>query len=98
MATFISTVQFTEQGMKDIKATGKRAESFKSSAAKMGVDVRHVFWTMGRFDGLVVFDAPNEETAAAVMLQLSSRGNVHTETMRAYESSDMEQILGKLSD
>ena len=97
MATFITTVQFTDQGMKDIKATGRRAEAFKTAAAKMGVDVKHVFWTLGRFDGLVVFDAPDEETAAALMLQLASYGNVHTETTRAYEAPEIEQILGKLS-
>ena len=97
MATFISTVKFTAQGMKDIKATGKRAEAFKATAEKMGVEVKHVFWTLGRFDGLVIFDAPDEETATALMLQLASYGNVHTETTRAYEASEMEQILSKLS-
>ena len=97
MATFISTVQFTDQGMKDIKATGKRAEAFKATAENMGVEVQNVFWTLGRFDGLVVFDAPNEEMATALMLQLASYGNVHTETTRAYEAVEMEQILSKLS-
>jgi uncharacterized protein with GYD domain len=97
MATFISTVRFTDQGMKDIKATRKRAEAFKTAAEKMGVEVKNVFWTLGRFDGLIVFDAPDEETATALMLHLSSFGNVHTETMRAYQAVEMEQILGKLS-
>ena len=97
MATFISTVQFTDQGMKDIKSTGKRAESFKATAEKMGINVKHIFWTLGRFDGLVVFDSPDEETATALMLQLASYGNVHTETTRAYEAPEMEQILSKLS-
>ena len=97
MATYISTVQFTGQGMKDIKATEKRAEAFKAMAEKMGVEVKNIFWTLGRFDGLVVFDAPDEETATALMLQLGSYGNVDTETARAYEASEMEQILSKLS-
>ena len=55
MATFISTVRFTDQGMKDIKATCKRAETFKNSAADMGVEVKSIFWTLGPFDGVVVF-------------------------------------------
>ena len=97
MATFISTVQFTDQGMKEIKATGKRAEAFRANAAKMGVEVKNIFWTLGRFDGLVVFDAPDDETATALMLQLGSFGNVHTETMRAYEAAEIEPILSKLS-
>ena len=97
MATFVSTVQFTDHGMKEIKATGKRAEAFRTTAAKMGVEVKNVFWTLGRFDGLVVFDAPDDETATALMLQLASFGNVHTETMRAYDSAEIEPILSKLS-
>lgn len=97
MATFISTVQFTDQGMKDIKATGKRAEAFTAIAKNMGVEVKNVFWTLGRFDGLLVFDAPDDETATALMLHLGSFGNVHTETTRAYQASEIEQILSKVA-
>ena len=97
MATFISTVTFTDQGIKDIKATGRRATAFKATAQKMGVEVKHIFWTLGRFDGLLVFDAPDDETATALMLQLGATGNVHTETMRAYQAAEIEQVLGKLS-
>ena len=97
MATFISTVQFSDQGMKDIKATRKRAEAFKTAAAKMGVEVKNIFWTLGPFDGVVVFDAPDDETATALMLHLGSFGNVHTQTARAYQADEMEQIIGKMS-
>ena len=97
MATFISTVQFTDQGMKDIKATRKRAEVFKTAAEKMGIEVKDIFWTLGPFDGLVVFDAPDDETATALMLHLGTFGNVHTQTARAYQAAEVEQILGKLS-
>ena len=97
MATFVSTVQFTDQGTKDIRATRERAGAFKSSAEKMGVDVKNLFWTLGPFDGLIVFDAPDEETATALMLHLGSFGNVHTQTTRAYQADEMEQILTKIS-
>ena len=97
MATFISTVKFTDQGMKDIKATCKRAEAFKSSAANLGAEVKSIFWTLGPFDGIIVFDASDDETATALMLHLGSFGNVHTQTARAYQAAEMEQILGKLS-
>lgn len=97
MATFISTIRFTDKGIKDIKATCKRAEAFKATGAKMGVEVKNVFWTLGRYDGVLIFDAPDEETATALMLQLGSLGNVHTQTARAYQAAEMEQIIGKLS-
>lgn len=98
MATFISTVQFTDKGIKDIKATCNRAAAFKTAAKNMGVEVKNIFWTLGPLDGLVVFDAPDDETATAAMLHLGSFGNVHTQTARAYKAEEMEHILGKLSD
>ena len=96
MATFISTIQFSKQGMKDIKATCRRADAFKTAAAKMGVDVKGLYWTSGPFDGVIVFEAPDDETASAVMLHLGSFGNVHSQTTRAYQADEMEQILSKL--
>ena len=97
MATFICKIELTEQGLKNIKASCGRAEEFRSEAANLGVDVKNIYWTMGSFDGVVIFDAPDSETATAAMLSLGSHGNVHTETARAYEASDMQAILGKLS-
>ena len=96
MATFVSTVKFTDQGMKDIKATCKRAAAFQTSAENMGIEVKNIFWTLGPFDGLVVFDAPDDETATAAMLHLGSFGNVHTQTARAYRAEEIGPILGKL--
>lgn len=97
MATFVSTVTFSEQGMQNIKATCERSRAFKSAAEKMGVQIRDIFWTLGTHDGLIVFDAPDEETATAAMLQLSSQGNVHTQTARAYNAEEIESILGKIT-
>ncbi|MEX2118857.1 MAG: GYD domain-containing protein [Pirellulales bacterium] len=97
MATFVSTIKFSEQGIKNVKDTCKRAEAFKGAAKKMGVKVREIFWTLGPFDGLMILDAPDDETATALMLQLGSLGNVHTQTARAYNAAEMQAILGKLS-
>ena len=72
-------------------------ELTKLSAEKMGVDVKNVYWTLGPFDGLIVFEAPDEETATALMLHLGSFGNVQTQTARAYQADEMEQILAKMS-
>jgi len=64
----------------------------------MGVRVKSIYWTLGPFDGLMVFDVADEETATALILRLASSGNVHTQTARAYEALEMEKILGKLSE
>ena len=97
MPTFVTTFKFTEQGIANIRDTSQRANSFKSEAEKMGVKVTDVFWTLGAFDGLIVFDAPDEETATALMLHLGSLGNLQTQTGRAFRESEMASVLSKLS-
>ena len=95
MATFVSTINFTPQGAADIKASPKRAEGFQAMAKEMGVTVTQLYWTQGPFDGLIVMDAPDDETAAALMLRLAAFGNVTTQTARAFSASQMQQILDK---
>ena len=98
MATFVTTVTFTDQGLAAVKDTCQRAKSFETSAQKLGVDVRDILWTLGSFDGLILFDAPDDETATSLMLQLSSAGNVRTQSSRAYQAEEMEGILGRWSE
>jgi uncharacterized protein with GYD domain len=97
MATFITTIKFTEKGVQAIQDTGKRAAAFKAAAKKMGVKVTGLYWTLGPFDGVVIFDAPDDETATAAMLHLASQGNVQTTTTRAFDSSEIGTILGTLA-
>jgi uncharacterized protein with GYD domain len=96
MATFITTIRFTEKGITSIGDTCKRAAAFKAAAEKLGVKVAEIYWTLGAFDGVVVFDAPDDETATAAMLHLGSLGNVHTHTARAFNAAEMEKILARL--
>ena len=97
MGTFISTVKFTEQGIKGIQDTCKRANTFKAAAKKLGIKVVELYWTLGPSDGVLIFDAPDDETATAVMLQLGSQGNVQTQTARAFKTAEMEKILAAVS-
>ena len=97
MATFISTISFTAQGIQNVKDTCKRANALKLAAKKMGIKMQEVYWTLGPFDGLLVFDAPDEETATAFMLQSASWGNVRTQTARAFKAAEMEGILAKMT-
>jgi uncharacterized protein with GYD domain len=96
MATFIATIKFTDKGVEAIRATTKRAAAFKATASRMGVKVTDAFWTLGPFDGVIVFDAPNDKTATAAMLELSSRGNVQTTTARAFRANEMTSVIGAL--
>jgi uncharacterized protein with GYD domain len=96
MATFITNIKFTQQGIKDIAHSTKRAATFKAEAKKLGAKVKEIYWTLGDRDGLLILEAPDEETATAAILHLGARGNVHTSTYRAYTAAEMEKIVAKV--
>jgi uncharacterized protein with GYD domain len=96
MATFITTVHFTEQGIKAVRDTCARAAAFKAAAEKMGVKVVGAYWTLGAFDGVIVCEAPDELTATAALLHLGSLGSIRTQTARAFDAAEMQKILGLL--
>ena len=97
MTTFVSTIKFTEQGIKAIGETTKRAAALKAAAKKMKVKVTDIYWTLGLFDGLLVFDAPDDETATAMLLYLGALGNVQTTTARAFTATEMDKVLAKMA-
>lgn len=96
MATFITNIKFTQQGIKDIDHSTKRAAIFKNEAKKLGAKVKEIYWTLGDHDGLLILEAPDEATATAVILHLGAMGNVHTSTCRAYTAAEMEKIVSKV--
>jgi len=96
MATFISLVNFTEQGIRDLKDSPERAAKFKSMAQKAGVTLKEVYWTMGVYDVVLILEAPDDETVAAALLSLVSLGNVRTQTLRGFNPLEMKEITSKM--
>jgi uncharacterized protein with GYD domain len=96
MATFITTIKFTQQGIKGIDQTTKRAAALKATAKKMDVKVKDIYWTLGDRDGVLIIEAPDDETATALLLQLEAAGNVHTTSSRAFTAAEMDKILEKV--
>jgi uncharacterized protein with GYD domain len=96
MATFISLVNFSEQGVRDFKVSPERATKFKSMAQKAGVTLKEVYWTMGVYDVVLILEAPDDEAVAAALLGLASLGNVRTQTLRGFNSSEMKEIISKV--
>ncbi len=96
MPTFITLFGWTDQGIRNVKETAKRADKFKAAVKKAGGAVRDVYWTMGRYDGVIIFDAPDEETATALLMSAGSLGNVRSETLRAFNQDEVQKILAKV--
>ena len=96
MATFITTVKFTQQGIKGIDETTKRVAALKAAGKKLGVKVTDIYWTLGDHDGVLIFEAADDETATTFLLHLGAAGNVHTTTCRAFTAAEMDKILAKV--
>jgi uncharacterized protein with GYD domain len=93
MPTYISLVQFTDQGIRAAKDTTHRLADWAAKVKSRGVTVKQMYWTLGQYDQVCVFEAPDEETAAAVLLAADMLGNIRTQTLRAFTVSEMEKIL-----
>ena len=96
MSTFVVLGCFTDQGIRNVKETTKRADAFKEMARKTGVTVKDVYWTIGQYDIVAICEAPDDETATALALSLGALGNIRTQTLRAFSQEDMGTILGKM--
>ena len=96
MATYVVLARFTDQGIKNAKDSPKRAQAFKQMAETFGVTVKDIFWTQGRYDIVTIVEAPDEHSATALNLSLNALGNIRTESLRAFSSTDMMKIVAKM--
>lgn len=92
MATYISLVNFTDQGLRNVKQTIERSEIFKAQAADLGVKVKDMYWTLGHHDIVTILEGQDEAVVSAV-LNSWAYGNVRGQTMRAFNATEMAEIL-----
>ena len=96
MATFITLVNFTDQGIKNIKESPKRAKAFQDLAKKSGCTVKELYWTQGQYDLVTIVDAPDEQTVSALMLSVAGLGNIRGQTLRAFSAAEFGAIIKKM--
>jgi uncharacterized protein with GYD domain len=96
MATFISLVRYTEQGIRNVKESPTRLDATKKAFQAAGGEIKQFFLVMGKYDIVIVSEAPDDETAAKVSLALGSLGNVRTETLRAFTEPEFRKIIASL--
>ena len=96
MATYLMLLNWTDQGMRNIKESPKRMDAAKKLAKDLGGEIKTVFMTQGSFDLVFVAEMPNDEKVAAFVLKLGSLGNVRTTTLKAYSEDEYRKIIGSL--
>ena len=95
MATFISLLNFTDQGIRNVKDSPGRYEAFRTMAEKLGVTVKGVYYTVGHYDLVVVMEGSDEAVTTA-LLKVGSLGNVRTETLRGFSVEEMKKIIANI--
>jgi len=92
MARYIALLKFTDQGAKNIKKSTDRAHQFDKLAAKSGVKVEGQYWTLGRYDGVLILSAANEQKILHLLAALAALGNVRTETLQTFTDREFDSI------
>jgi uncharacterized protein with GYD domain len=95
MPTFVSLINWTEQGINNFRDTSQRANAFRELVEKKGGRVVSIYWTLGEYDIVAVTEVPDDETFAALGLIVGSQGNVRTTTLRAFDEDEIERIIQK---
>jgi uncharacterized protein with GYD domain len=93
MTTYVSLINWTEQGIKNFRDTTQRAEDFSRLVKGTGGKVRELLWTVGEYDLVCVVEFPDDETGVAALLQVGSTGNIRSNTLRAFNAEEMAGII-----
>lgn len=94
--TYISLVKFTEKGIQNARQTTQRLGYWAAKVQSMGVTIKQMYWTLGEYDQVCIFEAPDDETAASVLLAADMLGNIRSQTMRAFTALEMDKILARI--
>ena len=95
MATYVVLVNFTDQGIRNVKESPKRYQAFKATAEALGVRQKDAWWTIGAYDVVTVMEG-EEDAVTAALLKLGTLGNVRTQTLRAYNLDEFSKIVAKV--
>ena len=96
MCKYVVLLKFTGQGATHVDRSPERAAEFRAAAAKAGITIDAQFWTVGPYDGVLILNAPDETTAAGLVLGLAKQGHVSTCLLRAFDEAEFKTVLGKM--
>ncbi|CAO3439404.1 GYD domain-containing protein [Azospirillum argentinense] len=96
MTTYVLLANWTDQGLRNVRESPKRLDTAKAALKEMGGEFQAIYMTMGEYDLIAVYEAPDDAVAARFMLLLGGFGNVHTKTLKAFPERAYREIIGSL--
>jgi len=96
MATYIALVNWTDQGVRNVKDSPARVDAIRKLAKKLGCEFKDLYLTIGAYDIVATFEAPDDESMARLALTIASAGNVRTTTLKALPEATFRKIAAAL--
>ena len=96
MPTYITLIRYTQKGVENMKDSPNRLDTAKEVFRSMGAELTAFYLTMGRYDAVVIGEAPDDETTTKLALTLGSAGAIRTETLRAFTEDEYRDIIAAL--
>ena len=93
MANYVILAHFTDQGIRGVQDTEKRAKAFRELAISMGARIKDIYWTLGHYDVVLTMEAPDDEAAASLLMKVGSLGNLKSQTLRAFTEAEINSIV-----
>jgi uncharacterized protein with GYD domain len=97
MPSYVTLINWTDQGVKNFKDSVDRYEAAQAAMGKSGARFTDVYWTIGQYDLVAIVDAPDDEAATAALLAVGAQGSIRTTTMRGFSAGEMRGIIAKAS-
>jgi len=93
MATYVTLINFTDQGIRNVKDTANRASTYKKLATQLGCTLKEIYWTQGQYDVVSIVDAPDDAAATALAMSVAKLGFIRTHSMRAFTLAELAPIM-----
>ena len=95
MPSYVILGKWTDEGLRNVRESPKRAENARHLAEQMGAKLS-VWYTLGEYDIVAMAEAPNDETVYQILLQIGSQGNLRTTTLKAWSEADASKVIAKI--
>ena len=96
MATYVTLINFTDEGIRNVKDTANRASAYKKLATQLGCTLKEIYWTQGQYDVVSIIDAPDDAAVTALAMSVAKLGFIRTQSLRAFTLAELGPIMEKV--
>ena len=96
MSTYMTLIRYTQQGIESIKDSPARLDTAKALYRSLGAEIKSFYLSMGKYDVIVISEAPDDQTATKLAMTIASAGALRTETFRIFTEDEYRNLISEL--